>query len=410
MAFTKTTFVKLQQSVLESMERLGNKPVEVNNVNLTSVFFEYEPIVDDDDKVVILRFCLDTDTGLWYYEDCKKQSKLGKLIRKSTPKDCEKPTDAELVAFVERNQPKKYWMYVTDDLMALHYRTFEQERGVHSCMSYPPSYYGQEGIEGLLHPVDCYNRTPNARLALFAKKHHKDWKPGEYPFYIRFIFNSDTKCYDKTYGETILTLSSLGFSNKYPNGLKLNKVYNDCGELMMPYIDRENRAREDEDYLVADESGELEGVHDTGLAELTGDTCADCGERFDPDQEGIYVDGHGCVCGCCGSSYVYIYNWGINVSKDDCTWSNYLEEYVPDESMVETEDGEVVWDDCDDLVEVDGGYYLIKSISIDYCDYNCKYILTEDAIKTPDGYMTIHKDSLDDWKKDNDWQDEEEEE
>jgi hypothetical protein len=59
---------------------------------------------------------------------------------------------------------------------------------------------------------------------------------------------------------------------------------------------------------------------------------------------------------------VWVSRYDEHHHRDDCTYSDYLGEWVLDESSVHTACGAFVWDDCDDLVELrNGDYCLIEN-------------------------------------------------
>ena len=95
-------------------------------------------------------------------------------------------------------------------------------------------------------------------------------------------------------------------------------------------------------------------------------TCADCGENFDIEDEGIYMDDHGFVCDSCAEYYAYCERCERYEHQDYITYindravcdhcrNNYFTEcaecgnYHSNDDLIEGPDNEIYCDDCYDM-------------------------------------------------------------
>lgn len=84
-------------------------------------------------------------------------------------------------------------------------------------------------------------------------------------------------------------------------GSRLKKI--ECnGGYVLPYIDGQRSLSESNcgDYLIFDSCGAIEADQTSGLVEAIELTICDCcGERYDSEDEGSFVDSHGYLCDSC---------------------------------------------------------------------------------------------------------------
>lgn len=92
--------------------------------------------------------------------------------------------------------------------------------------------------------------------------------------------------------------------------------YDGC--FVLPYVDGLRALSDNGNYLVFDRHGDLEADQTSGLVEATEKvTCDCCGDRYDSDNEGAYVDNYGSVCQSC-LDHQFTYYEGEYYNNDDC--------------------------------------------------------------------------------------------
>lgn len=78
------------------------------------------------------------------------------------------------------------------------------------------------------------------------------------------------------------------------------------GSIVGPYSDMECDLRQDGEYLVYDNYGDVSFSSTSGYAEGHAHCCDCCGETYNPEYEGAYVDDYGDVCdSCLDCSFVF---------------------------------------------------------------------------------------------------------
>jgi len=91
--------------------------------------------------------------------------------------------------------------------------------------------------------------------------------------------------------------------------------------------------------------------------EPQGCTCADCGDRFDCEDDGIYVESLGQVGPCCSDRYIWIND---DYYRDSDVVYDYAGEPIIPGNETELFDGEYAADDDPDLIELHDGTYAVE--------------------------------------------------
>lgn len=168
-----------------------------------------------------------------------------------------------------------------------------------SCM-----HFGSGSFSGPEHPCRVY-AGPDLAVAYIGDL---DSPRG------RCVVWPEKKIYLRLYGDVhrlSFALEAHGFRKGEESefeGARLQRIWCDDNDLyVMPYLDAIGAASDAGDYLVIDSDGEVNGRMTNGLSDEEDRTCCDdCGDRYDPDYGGAYVEGHGYVCdSCLNSDYFY---------------------------------------------------------------------------------------------------------
>lgn len=183
-------------------------------------------------------------------------------------------------------------------------------------------------------------------------------------------------------------LKNLGYTkwHGWPEGARLMH-YQVNGGFLAPYIDGDNRQVEiyNDDYLVIDPDGDYCCDNTCGTASASICDCDDCGEAIHDEDDLSYV-GRGedtRVCESCLEHYSYVYGRRGHqyYIHDDCVvWvgdEKYDQDYLSDNDIVETVDGEYIH--MDDAVEVHGDWYDSDSSDICFAEDTEQYELREDC-------------------------------
>jgi hypothetical protein len=172
------------------------------------------------------------------------------------------------------------------------------------------------------------------------------------------------------------------------------------GGFVLPYVDGKRSLSDCGVYLVFAKGGELEADQTSGLVEgkqMT--TCDCCGDSYDCENEGYYVDNVGAICDSCLSNDFVQYE-GEYYPNSECVQVYYYtrwgtqSETVPEsiaqggDNTVMTEDGEY-WQ-LDDCVYVDSleGYYPFKSDDIFMSVIDDEYYSMDDFVLYDEKAMT----------------------
>jgi hypothetical protein len=171
--------------------------------------------------------------------------------------------------------------------------------------------------------------------------------------------------------------------------------YDGC--FVLPYVDGLRTLSDHGVYLVFDRHGDLEANQTSGLVETTEKTACDCcGDRYDSDSEGAYVDDYGSVCQSCLDNNFTYYECEYYHSNDCVEVYSYNRYYgttsetVPQQFVsnscqyVMTADSEY-WnlDDCI-FSESLGEFYPSQSGDIFYSEIDSEYYCITERV-TYDG-------------------------
>lgn len=397
--FTSTTFIKLINSTLDShkatLAKFPDLPVTTKtrpdlsylakHLGLVKInaYIDFNFVTHNTIKInvnsemlkqIISKhdFNLSADLELainTIYKLDKQTIKIGKLVKRMNSK----LTDKEVLEIAEKFISKTYYLYYTNQNVDLIYRTMRQERDLSSCMAYSPRSYNRLDDDGnYIHPVQAYNDSPNLRLLVACKEKLENIKLDDktkLPFYARSIVNVQTKAAPRSYGEPNITfLLNRLFDKKYLCGGLLTKIYDRYNGLVCPYIDGENCVDVEKNYIKIVYNGEFQPDHSTGSLDNGNSTCDCCGDRFDSENEGAYIDDR-LVCGqCLDNEYTFI-------TYDD------LYEYVHNDDVVYCEIlGEHIRE-CDSILCLsDDNYYPVDHEDIYICDHSGDYYLIDDLV------------------------------
>ena len=178
-------------------------------------------------------------------------------------------------------------------------------------------------------------------------------------------------------------------------GSRMLRIQHD-DQLVLPYVDGIRTLDDKGDVLVFARRGDVDASETSGLVNLnSGELCECCGDRFDSECEGAYLDcANGYVCDACLSDeYFYCeyigqhipnsetvlaysyYRWGVNA------------ETVSQANATESGDYTLTADDeywaCDDVVMLNdsGECYPCKSDDIFQSDIDDEYYLIEERVQ-----------------------------
>lgn len=128
------------------------------------------------------------------------------------------------------------------------------------------------------------------------------------------------------------------------------------GCFVLPYVDGLRTLSDSGDSLVFDRHGDLEADQTSGLVEATEKTTCDCcGDRFDSDDEGAYVDNYGSVCQSC-LDHQFTYYECEYYNNDDCAEVYSYNRYGTNS---ETIPQQVVNNSCEYVLTADSEYWRI---------------------------------------------------
>jgi hypothetical protein len=89
------------------------------------------------------------------------------------------------------------------------------------------------------------------------------------------------------------------------SGARMLKI-EESGCYVAPYIDEDGAASERGKFLVIDSHGEIECQNTNGLSKERGVECENCGDRYDREDEGSYIDSRDeNWCDCCTSEHAF---------------------------------------------------------------------------------------------------------
>jgi len=234
------------------------------------------------------------------------------------------------------------------------------EKGPYSCMS---GYADQ--FDGGIHPAEVYD-SPDVACGYVTLNDH---------IVARSMLNEIDETYSKIYGNGALLkplLEDAGYTSGYLDGCRIRRIESDStGVYIMPYIDGADKVGEDEDpeYFVVG-GGRYDYHRCTGTNGLSaeGSRCPACGDMFDPEYDGVWVEAaeEAFCCTECVESAGYVY------ADDTC-------EFHCDDDVVYCETDSYYYYRTDDLVMVDDNWYKYDDDDIVYSEDQDEYIMQCDA-------------------------------
>lgn len=275
--------------------------------------------------------------------------------------------------------------HTTDEIIDL-YTNKCRGGSLSTCMSHDAGYYF-----GHCHPLTVYGQSKDISIAYLEV----DGKVKA-----RAVINNKRKEYNGTqYGDTSMlkqALDDMGYSEGDLTDCIIPKIENENGHggYIMPYIDFIGTVNDYDinNWIIAsygdhDSNESFNGDQATGLilADVNnrGADCDNCGDRYDNEMEGAYIDDEGIdVCQhCLENDFTHAY--GANQWQDyfrtesytfvefDCEY--YIIDYLANHNLVfcDRDDCAYSLDDCvyldnyneyvhlDDVISYDDEYYLI---------------------------------------------------
>lgn len=197
----------------------------------------------------------------------------------------------------------------------------------------------------------------------------------------RAIVNIETMEYVRAYGDNAdAIMRSLGYKDntEATDGCILRKLpHPDIdGAYLMPYLDGSQDEVEDlDDYWVIVSSGDYEATDADGYIFTNRHRCSECEGAFDRDE--MQETAHGdMVCeDCADSEYCTPYDRYDLYRQSECTWSEYMQEWVLDRDLTECAVAGYVHDSYTTYQTVQG-YEVIEDY-VEVCGDD--YCLTEEA-------------------------------
>lgn len=260
----------------------------------------------------------------------------------------------------------------------------------------------------------CMRDNPNNAVACYAvPDNHLGlayWEDHEGNLMSRSIVNTETMTFSRVYPSASETVGGLAISEgerlleaagfaKDPDitmeGVCLNYQETDDDIIVCPYIDGNDAPSVSKSgrYLVVDMSGggdyKAQNTSTYGIVEgMDGNRtqCEDCGDRFDAEYEGAYIDSHGSVCDSCLSEnwvYAYTSSRGPNRGEEYIRTREAVEydgEYYLDDSEVLAANGLYRCSQCDDVHEIDDMHNVEdEGMTCEDCCVQLSYTYYEDA-------------------------------
>lgn len=181
--------------------------------------------------------------------------------------------------------------------------------GPGSCMSHRANSYSSS-----VHPVRVYG-AGDLSLAYLVND-----DSGESNITARVLCWPAKMVYGRVYGDEdklAHMLQAMGYSEGSLVGAKLLKIEDGSGRIVCPYIDDDDKTVDDcGSYLRI--GGDLDAEQQDGYCEESGTPCGRCGDRYDNENEGSYVDDHEehwCQS-CCDNHTFYCEESGQTLSED----------------------------------------------------------------------------------------------
>lgn len=239
--------------------------------------------------------------------------------------------------------------------------------GPNSCMSGESYEFSTDG----LHPALVYD-SPDLACAYVEINGR---------IVARAMVNLIENQYSTMYGNSELLgmlLSKEGYDSGYLDGCRVKKI--PCnGTYLMPYIDGSDEVGdEDEEYFIIGSCG-YRCTNTNGLVE-DGIACAQCGDHFDPDYDGIFIDNANQAY-CCTSC----------AETDGWRFAEDTDEFHAIDDLVFVQSENSYYYCTDDLVLIDDEWYLEDDEDIVYSEDQDEFLIQCDAVWI---------DSIDSWVSD----------
>lgn len=235
--------------------------------------------------------------------------------------------------------------------------------GPSSCMTFR---HGE--FDGSEHPARVY-AGPDLALAYQGPKNDATARAVVYPA---------KKVWMHLYGDTARLEAALtkegyraGLTTDFV-GARVQRITEGYDTFVMPYLDICGQFNDDGDYCSLTRSGGIDGQSTSGLAGDERCVCDDCGDRYNPEDGGIYgIDSN--VCDSCSSDYFYceVSDEYYHESERANTRGDYcVSEYAVTRSRQSSNwffcEGDDVWVNVrdDDCVVLDDG----RTVSITWAD------------------------------------------
>jgi hypothetical protein len=393
--FASVAFCEAMQTAVRQSPALFDiaSAQNIHSVILDIIDAGYLPA---DSQALIFEYprSAESDPGMMaYFQTAEKlakgirtKTKPGKYIRRHFP---EMP-DSILRHYAALCEPVSVKFLIDDAMVEFMANGAD---GIGSCMS-------KDSFS--IHPYSVYASTYGWKLAIQSKG-------GE--TLARALVNDESREFVRTYSvktnssgynqecePLAAALEVMGYSRAsgWARGLKLARIETRDGDLVGPYIDGSNDSVADEGhYLTLTRHGEYFGDQQCGT--FSGGnfaTCSDCGARYDPENEGTYIEGYDRqVCDSCAEEYVYIDYRGVNrrysgdyIAVSDAVYITSRSEHIdpdnPPEWAVCLHDGD--WADMDDAVyiESEGEFYPADSADIVLANTGNRYHDKDYMLKT----------------------------
>jgi len=255
-------------------------------------------------------------------------------------------------------------LHITNHYIPELYRIVSRDEGISSCMSHNSDHYG---LDDDYHPLMAYEGSPDAALALL-------WDESKGRHIARAIVTLDLHtsgevAFYRSYGQvgSRNIFSGCGLSTSSDtSGMRLTKIDYE-GDYLLPFVDGDTQhAREDRDWLVVDEEGDLECDHASGRAQECGFYCNCCEDRCHGNFT-YTTDGDVCES-CIDYSYVWLDSRGEYYRESDCTYVEDVGGYVHEDDAWCCEYDDMYYSDDMGRVEVEtsnGNVYTIAKVNLD---------------------------------------------
>lgn len=173
-------------------------------------------------------------------------------------------------------------------------------------------------------------------------------------------------------------------------GARLARIEEEHNLYVLPYLDMTYYVRDDGTYLIVDPNGTIDAQNTNGLG---GDAnpCADCGDGFNPDYGGAYVDDVGHVCDwCIENRYSHCEHYGEFFPNDemaDCVEGLYISQLAAEGSgdyfYCEATEVYHSFDGSDRIVLADG-----RQVSMTWAEDNTEVCeITGEYYESDDPYL-----------------------